>query len=627
VTSNRVFQHNRPIPACEVEADKQSLTKLAGLLDPLVANPTLYAGGAGAHGAVRTGIVPGMISRSPVFAALLVGAMLAFVPQAHAESRIETLSPTAEGWRVWLDGVESPRFLFDGAPAAASRGAAPGEWLVPAPAAAQPRRLVVNDGRRDLLAVRLVPDDASTGAFNDWTIYHLMLADFANGDASNDRAGLRRWVHSTYSGGDLQGVLARVDYLKALGVNAVWLSPLWASETSHGYDVMNYYRIGDAVSVPRDPQAALQLYRRTVDALHAAGIRVILDLPLNHASGAYERRDGDPKGLKPRVTTAQQEAEKTWDSWNAGFRYWNFADPRTREFLIEVGRHWLTEGQADGFRLDYVRGVPSDFLSEFHSAMKAARPGAFLFGEAWQDAAAAGPNAEDIARYYVPVPGKGPQFDGLLDFPLQITMTEVFARGRGSARDLEHWLQRTEALYAPGARPVHFLDNHDLARFLDWTDASGKDRLVAALGFMAALSSPMVIYYGSETGLRGGRAEAGFNDTGRLPMPWNSLDEALTERVRKLLAVRTQTPALTHGARWPLHTDDSVLVMRKSHPSGDVLVAVNLAAAERTVSLPAGLLPGRDREWSPVFGDTAPLAGADGAVSWALPPHSTSIAR
>jgi alpha-amylase len=372
----------------------------------------------------------------------------------------------------------------------------------------------------------------------------------------------------------------------------------------------------------------MQLYHKTVDALHAAGIRVILDLPLNHASGSYERRDGDPKGLKPKATAAQQEAEKLWESWNTGFRFWNFQDAGTREFLADVGRFWLTEGKVDGFRLDYVRGVPHDFWAEFYAAMKATKPDVFLFGEAWQDAAAPGPNAEDIATYYAPVPGIGPQFDGLIAFPMQMVMTEVFARGTGSATELEYWLQYTGALYGAQGQPVNFLDNHDMSRFLAWTGTQhGHERLLAALGFMAALSSPMVVFYGTETGINGGRPEAGFSDAGRIPMPWNSLDTRLIGRVAEILKARAQLPAITHGARLPLFCDDKVLVMRKQHPSGDVLVAVNLGEAERTVQLPAAAVGAGSGAWESVLGTSAPQVSGDGSINWTLPPLSTSWAR
>jgi len=563
-------------------------------------------------------------------AALLALALLA-APGHAAEPRVTSAAPTANGWQVAVQGIAAPEFQLDGRAVTPHRiDGGPGDggtWEIPSKAETTAGRLVVRDGKRDLVALRLEADTPTSAPFNDWTVYHIMLAYFRNGDGSNDRAGLRRWVHPNYAGGDLQGVLSKVDYLKSLGVNAVWLSPLFAAETSHGYDVMNYYRVGDAVSVPRDRDAAMQLYQKTVDALHAAGIRVILDLPLNHGSGNYERREGDPKGLRPKTTPAQQEAEKLWESWNSGFGFWNFRDPGTREFLKEVGRYWLTEGKADGYRLDYVRGVPHDFWGEFYAAMKAAKPGAFLFGEAWQDAGSAAANAGDIASYYEPMPGLGPQFDGLIEFPLQMEMTETFARGAGRATDLEQWLQRTGALYGAQGRPVYFLDNHDMSRFLSWTDEHGQERLLAALGFMASLSSPMVIYYGTETGISGGRAAPGFNDSSRIPMPWNSLDTKLIARVSEILAARSRLPAITRGGRLPVFCNDQVLVMRKHHPSGDVLVAVNLDKVERTVHVPATAVDPGGGTWQAVLGNTAPKVAADGSITWTLPPLSTSWAQ
>lgn len=557
-------------------------------------------------------------------AAILTALFASAAPAATP--RVASIVPAGPDWLITLEGVDAPQFRLDDRPVEARRSADGVSWQLAAGEPSAAGRLVVGDGRRDLLALRLGPDAPAAAPFNEWTIYHIMLAYFANGDVGNDRSGLRRWVHANYAGGDLQGVLAKAEYLRSLGVNAVWLSPLFATETSHGYDVTNYYRVGDAVSVPRDPDAARQLFDRAVAALHAAGLRVILDLPLDYSAGSYDRRGGDPKGLKPKTTGPIQEAEKQWESWNTGFRYWNFADAGTREFLVEVGRYWLTEGKVDGFRLDYVRGVPHDYWAEFYAGMKAAKPEAFLFGEAWQDAAAAGANAEDIALYYARVPSTGPQFDGLLDFPLQMVMSEVFARGRDPAADLERWLQRTAALYGAEGRPVYFLDNHDLSRFLSWAPDRGHDRLLAALGFMASLSSPMVLYYGTETGLVGGSPAAGFNDRSRVPMPWDKLDTTLIERVSGVLRLRAQLPAITRGGRLPILADDDVLVMRKTHPSGDVLVAVNVSGSERTVTLPAAAADGTT-DWTAVLGSTAPRPAPDGSITWTLPPLSTSWAK
>jgi len=552
---------------------------------------------------------------------------LAACSAVHAEPRILAIEPQPQGWRVELEGLASPEFVLDGALMTAARatGGAPVDAWIVRDESGRSRRLVVREDGRDALALRLAPDSPEEAPFNDWTVYHIMLGYFRNGDVSNDRAGMRRWVHRNYAGGDLQGVAGKADYLASLGVNAVWLSPLFASETSHGYDVLNYYRVGDAVSVPRDPEAAMKVYQDTVDALHQAGVRVILDLPLDYAAGAYERRDGDPKGLKPKTTGPKQEAEKLWDSWNVGFRYWNFDDAGTREFLRDVGRFWLTTGRADGFRLDYVRGVPHDFWAEFYADMKKTRPDAFLFGEGWQDAAAPLPNALDIARYYEPVPGIGPQFDGLLGYPLQMVMTEAFARGSTPASELERWLQFTSALNGPAGRPVYFLDNHDVSRFLSWTNDDGEQRLLAAIGFMASLSSPIVIFYGTETGLVGERQQPGFTDLGRVPMPWKALDAGLIERVSEILRLRGQIPAITRGGRLPILSDEEVLVMRKRHPSGDVLVGANLSGNERTVSFRA-TAAGGVTSWRPALGTTQPSEASDGMLSWTLPPRSTSWA-
>ena len=464
-------------------------------------------------------------------------------------------------------------------------------------------------------------DSASADSYNDWIIYHIMVGYFRNGSRANDGFGLRRWMHRNYAGGDLQGILQQVDYLQDLGINAVWLSPIFMAETSHGYDVTNYYRIGDAVAVPREPEASMTLFRELVTALHERGIRVILDLPLNHGSRSYDKRHGDPNKRKPRYTKAKQEAEKTWEGWGTNYAYWNFEDEDTREFLKEVALYWLVEENVDGLRMDYIRGVPHEFWAELYAAVKSAKPDAFLFGEAWQDAAMQEPNARDIAEYYEPVEGRR-QFDGLLDFPLQITMIDVFARG-GPVEQLQTWIERTESLYGGLGTPLYFVDNHDLARFMSWAGAPADRRLLAALKFMSALSGANVLFYGTETGLAGGSPQRGFIDNSRVAMPWSSMNEELIQKTSDILDLRGRHPALSHGEYVPLVSDDSALALLKTHPQGDVLVGVNMSDSARTLHF---ALPGRDIATAQnLSGRGVPQASGDGNLSWDLPPFSTEL--
>ena len=566
---------------------------------------------------------------SCLFIAILLNASLLSLPGAlAADPQIRSITMEETDWTVQVTGTDSPEFFADATPLGAEalgrlNGAS--VYRIAPPPAGTNQLLVAEEGEA-VVGVRIGSTTPETAPFNDWIVYHIMMGYFRNANPGNDRRGMRRWIHTNYAGGDLQGVLQKADYLASLGVNAVWLSPVFDTETSHGYDVRNYYRIGDGVGVPGKPDASLELFRELTRSLQSRGVRVILDLPLDYGSGAYDMKNGDPHRLRPRHTRARQEAEKVWESWGSDFRYWNFSNERTRQFLKEVALYWLRDENVDGLRLDYVRGVPHDFWAGLFTAVKTEKPGAFLFGEAWQDGHSERANAVDIADYYEPVAGRGPQFDSLIDFPMQMAMTAAFARG-GSALKLEKWLQQTAALYGPAARPLYFLDNHDLARFLSWTQDNREARLLAALTFMSALSSPMAVFYGTETGIRAGRPQRGFVDSGRLAMPWGDLDERLIASVSAILGGRRSHPALTHGGRIPLMSSEDKLVMMKVHPDETLLVAVNLANVEQTVSFDPGAHVHADATFEPLLNAPGPDIADDGTVRWVLPPISTSMAR
>jgi len=546
-----------------------------------------------------------------------------FALSAHARDvRFATLTPAGDGtWHAVVDGAKPNAelaFWADGERLTAERDG-DGFRLSGVPAAA--RTLAVGTaGKKEATptaAVRVAPSTPAERPFDDWVIYQIMMGYFRDGNPAND-GEISGWRHPNYAGGDLQGVLEEGAYLAELGVDAVWLSPIFASQTSHGYDVTNYYRLADAVAVPGDAEASTALFRRLVEDFHGRGLRIVLDLPLNHASRAYDFETGDPGGLHPRATAARQEAEKLWESWGAPYRYWNFDAAATRQFLTGVALHWLVDEQVDGLRLDYVRGVPHDYWAELYAAVKEKKPSAFLLGECWMDADGIDANAREIARYAELLDGRR-QFDSLVDFPMQIALVDVFAKS-GSAEELEATLQTTAALYPPETEPAYFFDNHDLARFMSWTD--DRARLSAALTFMSALSSPIVIFYGTETGLAHGAPKPGFTDAGRLPMPWDSLDPELGAEVRELLQLRKDHPALARGGRLPLHVDDDTLVMAKITPEEVVWVGVNLSSQAKTVELPASA-----GAFEALIGASVPLAAGEGSLRWDLTPRRTLIAR
>lgn len=558
--------------------------------------------------------------------AACIGSPLLAGPAAGADETFLSVLPGQSPGTlvVTVSGSKSPSFWIDGEPRTASLEAVPDgavrAVLTDVPAGSS----VLSTGSGEPVAA--IPMRAAwpqEAPFNDRVVYHIMLGYFANGTPGNDRSGMRRWIHRRYAGGDLQGILSKADYLAGLGISDVWLSPVFQSETSHGYDVQNYYRIGDARAVPGDPDASLELFRQLARTLGEADVGIILDLPLDYGAGTYDRRAGDPNRLKPRSTKARQEAEKVWESWGTGFKYWNMRDDDTRKFLREVALHWAREEGVSGFRMDYVRGVDHAFWAEIYRDLKAERPDLFVFGEAWQDAHGPATNMGDIAEYYEPVDGIGAQFDSLIEFPMKVVMTEVFARG-GDARQLERWLQATEQAYGGHGSPIYFIDSHDMSRFSDWAVDRSEERLLAAVTFMATLRGPMILFYGTETGLAGGKAAAGFDDSGRISMPWDALNEDLIERTAAVIGMKRDMPVLQRGARWPLFADANAIVMARTDDTTTALVAVNTSTEPRTVEFHS---PAPAAEWVARLDGPVPVSGADtGMLSWTLPALATVVA-
>jgi len=145
---------------------------------------------------------------------------------------------------------------------------------------------------------------------------------------------------------------------------------------------------------------------------------------------------------------------------------------------------------------------------------------------------------------------------------------------------------------------------------------------LAAVTFMASLPGPMSVYYGTETALSGSTPKKGFNDTNRVPMPWDGLDESLITAISEIFRAKRAHPVLTHGARLPLTADDTGLLMARLHRGTLALVAVNMGSGARAFQVPAQLSTGRT--FRALAGAAIPQTGGGQAV-WRLPPLTVGI--
>ena len=329
--------------------------------------------------------------------------------------------------------------------------------------------------------------------------------------------------------GDLNGVISKLDYLRDLGIRAIWLMPINPSPTYHKYDITDYYGI--------DPEyGTLADFRRLVAAAHERGIAVLMDLVIHHTSSRHpwflEAKAGPDnpyrafyKWLAPaeisrrklatRDITADSGERSPWhyaagdDTSNPNTEkyygmFWsqmpdlNFDHRPLREAIYNIARYWLTDIGVDGFRLDAARHLYREteepknhqFWDEFGQVVQAAKPGAYLVGEVWTR-----PNR--VAPYF-----RGLQAN--FNFDLALELEAAIARGTDSG-DLIAFLADTHAAYAsvnPDFIDALILSNHDQNRIGSLLNGH-IDKLKVAANLLLTLPGNPYLYYGEEIGMLG----------------------------------------------------------------------------------------------------------------------------
>ena len=400
----------------------------------------------------------------------------------------------------------------------------------------------------------------------DAVIYHIFLDRFYPGDGVP-------WKKPTnlsgFFGGTLRGAIQKLDYIQSLGCNTIWLSPLFASPSHHGYDATDYYTVE-----PRFGTNAELI--ELIEKAHQQGMRIILDFVANHWSNHH-----------PTFQAAQRDPESeyrewyTWQHWPdeytsffgvKGMPQLNLKHKPASDYLLEWAQHWLHKG-VDGYRLDYAPGPPHTFWADFRQACKAVNPDAFLFGEVVS-------HSEVIASYI-------PHFDGCLDFLLTDALRRTFALETSTLLEFESFLAVHETYFPQGFSLPAFLDNHDMTRILYLAkEDKAKVRLAALVLF--TLSAPPVIYNGTEVGVSQ-RNPLGRFEEARLPMPWgDKADTDLLDYFRRLGALRKQFSGLASGRRKGVHLDvqKGTYAYLRTSETDSILIALNTSRRSQTIEIP-----------------------------------------
>lgn len=421
----------------------------------------------------------------------------------------------------------------------------------------------------------------------DAVFYQIFPDRFARSTTLAKPANLQPWgappTFHGFQGGDLDGIVERLDYLVDLGVNALYLNPVFASASNHRYHTHDYFTVDPLLG----GNSAL---RRLLDAAHGRGMRVLLDGVFNHASRGFFQFNHllECGAESPYVDwfhahefplNAYREEEPTnYDAWWGlhALPKFNTDTPAVREFLWSVGTYWLEQG-IDGWRLDVPNEIDDDtFWQEFRRRCRAVNPECYIVGELWGD-----------ARRWL----QGDQFDAQMNylFPRaalsffggeRLNRTEIAKSGynRIAASDGIGFAQALDEifnqLYAPAvvAAQMTMLDSHDTPRLLNMVDGR---RDVVRLLFLTQMTVPGApnIYYGSEIGLDGAH-----DPDCRRAFPWDeesAWDHALRADVRRYIQLRRAVPALRRGDFQIRYADRDCVVYQRTWGQQVALVAVN----------------------------------------------------
>ena len=420
--------------------------------------------------------------------------------------------------------------------------------------------------------------------------------------------------------GDLRGVTEKLDYVASLGCGGIWLMPVMPSPSYHKYDVTDYNDIDPEYGTLADMRAMLA-------EAHARGIRVILDLPVNHCSSEHAWFQSALMG--------PESPYRSWFNWSdspqsgyseGGGVYYesrfvdtmpdlNLDNPAVREEIAAILRFWLEEVGVDGFRLDavtsyYTGNVEQNlsFLNWLADTAHAIRPDCFLVAEAWTD-------LNTLARY------SESRIDSFFTFP--VSQAEGYiakvlgGRGKQAGKKLGEYVALLEETLPANTVPAPFTENHDTGRTVGFTGRGNPAKTKMAGGLLCLMRGAVFLYYGQEIGMVG----SGEDPNKRIGMLWTdetsttlpppgatrieyaypSVAEqeadpgSLLNYYRAVLRLRREYPAIARGTSRVLPCEfDEICLIERCWAGQDLLLVINPSVSPMQLS-PADYAPGYSR--------------------------------
>jgi glycosidase len=507
------------------------------------------------------------------------------------------------------------------------------------------------------------------GFTTDDVMYLIMIDRFSDGDASNNDPAVSRGMYDRakpryYHGGDFEGIIKRLPYLKDLGVTAIWLTP-WYDNTNrlneretypeveggpkrpiadyHGYGAIDFYGVEEHFGTMSD-------LRRLVDEAHRVGIKVIQDQVANHSGPYHPWAKDQPTPTWFNGTEANHLAN-TWQTWTLhdphpparlkreALEGWfidilpdfNQSDEEAARYIIQNTLWWIGMTGVDAIRQDTWQYVPNHFWRDWTAAIKREYRNVNVVGEVLDG------DAAHVAFFQ----GGRTRFDGidsgldtLFDFPFFYPVRRAFAEGK-PVKEVARVLGY-DYLYENPDILVPLIGNHDMLRFMSEPGANPVGLRLAFTMLMTVRGTPQ-IFYGDEIALPGmgdpdnrrdfpggfpGDRRSAFEQRGRTPE-----EQAVFEHLRRLARLRAELEPLRRGRFVNLHVDEQQYAYARRGARASVVVLFNNDTRPATFEFDvtdAGLEDGArlDDRLDVIPGE---LRVERGRLRVSLPPRSSSL--
>lgn len=499
--------------------------------------------------------------------------------------------------------------------------------------------------------------DAAEFDWRDAVMYFAMVDRFYDSDNFADEVPGAQGANSVgcsaqYEGGDLKGVTDKMGYLADLGVSAIWLSAPYENRNEPGKGMNDNYqysayhgywpapaninygtnppsplpKVESRIGTSDDLKALINSAHGTTSA-NGHGIKILFDYVMNHVdinSGLYQahKNDGWFASNNGHIVLCAGDSVCGGECWNHDpwgtlcsftdyLPAFDYRNPAARKWSIDDALWWAKEYGIDGYRLDAIKHVPMEWLTDLRARLNSEFPAPaggrfYLVGETytWDDYGT-------LAKYVDPET----KLDGQFDFPFRRQVCRAALTREDGLDGLARWMDQNDMRYGPGALMSTWLGNHDIPRvihtangqagceegshggnswqtsFMQPGNPEPYERLGVAFAIMLTNPGLPLIYYGDEIGLAGG----GDPDNRRM-MVWNDAQlnqhqKALRDKVKKLAKLRGENKALTRGVRQTLSSDGDSWVYRRGgcgDAAAEIIVAINRGDGAKTVNIPQG---------------------------------------